>query len=77
MRNRFWTELLACIIIVSIVGAGIKNWDIDSTDTSDDERSGMSLYTDALTGCQYLGAGFGGITPRLDKDGHHVCSEGQ
>ena len=37
-------------------------------------RSGLGLYIDALTGCEYLSAGlFGGITPRLDRSGKHVC----
>lgn len=36
------------------------------------ERSGMSLYIDHRTGCQYLGIPFGGITPRVDGAGRHV-----
>ena len=45
----------------------------DSTDKSRWTRSGMSLYTDYGTGLQYLKAGmFGGITPRIDKDGTHM-----
>lgn len=37
-------------------------------------RSGLGLYTDSGTGCQYLKAGlFGGITPRLRKDGTPFC----
>lgn len=41
----------------------------DSTDPADG-RSGMALLTDAGTGCQYLKAG--GITPRLDANGHQM-----
>ena len=47
----------------------------DDTD-SNDERSGMTLLIDYGTGCQYLSR-FGGITPRLDRDGQHVCDGGQ
>ncbi|RWE44219.1 DUF6440 family protein [Mesorhizobium sp.] len=36
-------------------------------------RSGMRLYADARTGCQYLGAPGGGITPRLDAHGKQIC----
>jgi hypothetical protein len=37
-------------------------------------RSGMALYTDHLSGCQYLrGSLFGGLTPRMDSDGKQVC----
>ena len=46
----------------------------DNTDPPDG-RSGMALYTDALTGCQYLGTGWGGLTPRLYSDGVQVCVE--
>lgn len=35
-------------------------------------RSGVTRVTDALTGCQYLRTGFGGITPRLDARGRQV-----
>lgn len=28
------------------------------------ERSGVVLYTDHGTGCQYVGSPFGGVTPR-------------
>jgi hypothetical protein len=44
----------------------------DDTDPPDG-RSGMSLHTDALTGCQYLAVPFSGMTPRLDGSGRHVC----
>lgn len=50
----------------------------DTTDdTTNKTRSGLSLYTDHLTGCQYLRAGiFGGITPRLTANGKHQgCRE--
>lgn len=36
-------------------------------------RSGMSVRTDHLTGCQYLAAPLGGLTPRLEMDGRQVC----
>ena len=45
-------------------------------DNTDDipHRSGMRLYTDHLTGCQYLRMGiFGGTVPRLKAEGGHLC----
>ena len=36
--------------------------------------SGLGLYTDNLTGCQYLSSPRGGLVPRLDKDGTHICN---
>lgn len=47
----------------------------DSTDKSQSERSGMSLHVDHETGCHYLGGSWGGITPRVDRDGNHICRE--
>lgn len=41
-------------------------------------RSGLGLYTDHKTGCQYVKAGlFGGTTPRLDADGLPLCPHRQ
>lgn len=42
-------------------------------DTDGLTRSGLALYTDTATGCQYLSANGSGITPRMDKDGYQVC----
>ena len=48
----------------------------DDTDT-DTGRSGLYLYTDALTGCQYLGGGRNNITPRVNGAGKHIgCKDG-
>ena len=45
----------------------------DTDDMLNKERSGMALYTDNLTGCQYLKGGLaGGITPRLSADEKHI-----
>lgn len=46
----------------------------DDTDTAE-ARSGMAVYKDAKTGCQYLRAGyFSSLTPRLDENGRPMCS---
>lgn len=42
-----------------------------------DSRSDMRLHTDALTGCQYLSAPDGGITPRLSANGTQICGGAQ
>ncbi|TQI78737.1 hypothetical protein FHU10_1222 [Serratia fonticola] len=47
----------------------------DETDGT--SRSGMALYIDAGTGCQYLAVSGSGITPRMDKDGYQVCKGGK
>lgn len=33
----------------------------------------MKIYTDAMTGCEYLSSQTGGLTPRLDKNAKHIC----
>lgn len=55
-----------CIAIIGILARR------DDTDTPD-ARSGMSLYHDALTGCEYVGVLFHGFTPRLDANGKQIC----
>lgn len=45
----------------------------DSTDG--ESRSGMKIYIDNMTGCEYLGSQTGGLTPRLDKNSNHICNE--
>ena len=45
------------------------------TDVSALRRSGMTLFVDARTGCQYLSAGRG-LTPRLDETGKQICKKG-
>lgn len=37
-------------------------------------RSDLIVYTDHLTGCQYLrSSSYSGITPRLAADGKQIC----
>ena len=35
------------------------------------ENSHMEVFTDHLTGCQYLYRG--SLTPRMDQNGHQIC----
>lgn len=59
----------------SELDAAIFRWagyGADSTDT-EARRSGLALHTDAETVCQYLASAWGGITPRLDAAGYHMC----
>lgn len=45
----------------------------DTTDPTNG-RSGLTLYRDAETGCEYLKVGLlGGATPRLDATGKPKC----
>lgn len=50
---------------------------IDNSDKSFFKRSDLKIHTDYKTGCQYLSTFWGGITPRLDKDGKQICIESE
>ena len=64
-----WRECMAIAVCVLLIGLARE---YDSTDNvAEKERSGLGLYTDHLTGCQYLSAGFSGLTPRLNVKGLH------
>lgn len=63
------TTLLIFLALLAVVSACSPR---DDTDPTGWRRSGMTLFTDNMTGCQYLGRPFGGITPRLDGAGRHV-----
>lgn len=47
----------------------------DSTDPKGGGRSGLGLKIDHGTGCHYLTAAWGGVTPRLDAQGKQICRE--
>ena len=66
---------LALLWFVSAIGMSMLGWattDRDDTDPRSGGRSGIVLYTDCLTGLQYLSAKNGGMTPRLGLDGAHL-----
>jgi len=63
--------IIAIILVISAVPIGR-----DSTDPEWPGRSGMRLNIDSATGCAYLSAPSGGITPRLTSTGQHYgCTE--
>lgn len=70
--------VVALLLFVVVYGR-MFGQDYDATDNADSRvRSGMALYTDHGTGCEYLGNPRGGITPRLDVDGRHMgCRRGR
>ena len=48
--------------------------DYDSTDDAvKGERSGLKLYIDHETGCEYISSFFGSLSLRLDSKGKHIC----
>ena len=65
------SEFRDLLIIVLILGTLLGSCSTDRRDDSDPPgaHSGFRVYTDALTGAQYLAVPFGGMTPRLNADG--------
>lgn len=63
------------ILGVIILAAVVQNrGPLDDTDNKlTGERSNMRILIDHGTGCQYLQTAGGGITPRLDAKGAHMC----
>lgn len=72
MKNGPLLLMVGCGFVLGMLLGG--QWPAgDDTDTPE-KRSGMRPHVDALTGCQYLSVSKGGITPRLDAQGRHMCA---
>jgi hypothetical protein len=57
--------------------AGCSGGHRDDSDPANG-RSGLAIYTDNLTGCQYLQAGGDrALTPRMGADGKQICGKGE
>lgn len=70
-----WLEirLLSLVLLTFLCTQLLDLAEVGYDDTDGDQsRSGMALHVDAKTGCEYLSAQFGGITPRLDTSGKHM-----
>lgn len=68
----FATVVLTVILISALLS--FSPWGRDATDEPGwfGKRSGMSLMSDAHSGCQYLVVRGSGITPRIDAQGRHM-----
>ena len=62
-----------CVILLCIYL--FRNTEKDATDPPNG-RSNLDLLIDHETGCHYLRANGGGITPRLNANGKHICEKG-
>lgn len=67
--------VLLCILLFSIVNTnGWLGWFANYDDSdAPPQRSGLKVYRDALTGCEYLGRPFTALQPRMAADGKQVC----
>lgn len=58
------------MVLLVIILAGCQRDDTDPPNGV----SGLNIYIDAKTNCQYLGQGVdGGLTPRLERNGKQMC----
>ena len=73
----FKRDLFRLFLAWLFITLAMHYWRIgfDATDDVDaGRRSGVALRIDHGTGCQYIEGQGGGITPRLDRDGRHICA---
>lgn len=68
----WFVELMIALACAFYIYPAFTHLNKDATDL-EETRSGLLLYTDYGTGCQYLATTAGSLTPRLDKDGNIVC----
>lgn len=74
---KFETLLRLCMtfFIGMVLGMILVSLQTDDSDKSFFKRSGMRIFTDYKTGKQYVGGAWGGVYPRMDKNGNHMSIE--
>lgn len=74
MRRYFFIGMGITLAYTALLVINVLMTERDDTDPPDGRVSGLALYTDHGTGCQYLKQGsFGALTPRLGEDGKPLC----
>ncbi|EDY2793418.1 hypothetical protein GTT27_004211 [Salmonella enterica] len=66
--------LVLAFVLVWVVSWVLFKTGVTRDSTDGDSPSNLHLYTDAQTGCQYLGNG-NGLTPRMDAQGYQICGD--
>lgn len=69
--GRLCAVIAAALYLVSASPLGRDNSDRQEWFSP---RSGLKVSTDELTGCQYFVGPSGGVIPRVDGKGRHVCT---
>lgn len=70
------TGLILCAAVIAFsLLRNIGGIGTDDSDWSPWDRSGLTIYTDAKTGVQYLGVG-DALTPRIDAQGWPIIDKG-
>ena len=72
--KQFKKDVLIAVLVVITISAIYSLLKLGKDDSDSSEiRSNMSVRTDYKTGCQYLESSKGDLTPRIQKDGRHLC----
>jgi hypothetical protein len=72
--KQFKKDVLIGAMVLLVINAIYCLFDLSKDDSdSNEKRSNMNVRTDYKTGCQYLESSKGELTPRLQKDGTHLC----
>lgn len=69
----FLSYIFFALLIIGSLRLGDYFRPYDSCDSKIYGRCGMQVKIDYQTGCHYLRT-YGGLTPRLNASGTHVCS---
>lgn len=76
MNKKTMIRVLLFMICFSASLSYVAPYD-DTDNTETNERSGLKLFTDYGTGCQYIAPAFGSIYPRMDGRKHVGCRNGR
>ena len=72
--NRIKKDLFWIVVLMVFLNLTYNFFKIGWDSTDGESRSGLGLHTDNLTGCQYLSSPRGGLVPRFDNAGKHICN---
>ena len=64
----------AALLLLLIFNFMFLDYD-DTDDEANGVRSGLIIRIDHGTGCQYLQTKAGNLTPRLNRNGRHLCDK--
>lgn len=61
------------LAVLALIACGKRPVDVPQEQSMETVTTGLTVYHDRGTGCEYLRAGSGALTPRLGPDGKQVC----
>lgn len=67
-------KALSIVALAALALAGCTEEERQRGNLRDSSGYPLEVLVDRATGCQYLTAWQRGVTPRLNRDGRHICS---